>query len=201
MKNDRIVFSVRWFDVVARMVDVSASPHYVIRTCDYVTVLAVTADGSFLLVRQYRPAIGAETLELPSGHVEDGELPEAAARRELAEETGYEAVKFELLGALAPDPGRQENKLWCYYAGGATQIRSPVLREEGLELVRCKERDLIRHIGKGKIDSAPNLAALLLATVNGRLTVSQSAERKRRTSGPGKTATERARTRVSGMGR
>ncbi|MGA8367341.1 MAG: NUDIX hydrolase, partial [Candidatus Acidiferrales bacterium] len=91
MSGDKVVFSVRWFDVVARTADGSASPYYVIRTCDYVVVLAATAEGPLLLVRQYRPAVGKETLELPGGHVEDGESPEAAARRELAEETGYEA--------------------------------------------------------------------------------------------------------------
>ena len=178
MNNDRIVFSTHWFDVVASTADGFASPYYIIRTCDHVSVLAATAERSLLLVRQYRPAVGRETLELPSGHVENGELPEAAARRELAEETGYEAEKFELLGTLAADPGRQANKLWCFYAGGATQIRSSVVREEGVELVLCEERDLIRHVSEGKIDHAPNLAVLLLATVKGRLSASQGAESK-----------------------
>ncbi len=178
MSDERVVFSVPWFDVVARMADGSDSPYYVIRTCDYVTVLAATAEGSLLLVRQYRPAVGRETLELPSGHVEDGELPEAAARRELAEETGYEAEKLELLGTLAPDPGRQANKLWCFYAGGATQIRSPVIREEGVELMRCEQRELFRYVSEGKIDHAPNLAVLLLATVKGKLSAGPGAQPK-----------------------
>jgi ADP-ribose pyrophosphatase len=179
MSGDKVVFSVPWFDVVARMADGSAAPYYVIRTCDHVTVLAATAEGSLLLVRQFRPAVGRETLELPSGHVEDGELPEAAARRELAEETGYEAERFELLGALAPDPGRQANKLWCFYAAGATQIRSPVLREEGVELVSCEQRDLIRRVSEGEIDHAPNLAVLLLATIKGKLAAGPGTESSR----------------------
>src|ERR1022692_697908 len=120
--DDKIVFSVPWFDILARAVEGSAAPYYFLRTSDYVSILAATTDGSVLLVRQHRPAVGKETLELPSGHVEDGELPEAAARRELAEETGYEAKKFELLGTLAPDTGRLENKLWCFYAGNATLL-------------------------------------------------------------------------------
>src|SRR5258708_7972824 len=104
--TDKVVFSVPWFDIVERAVAGSAPPYYVLRTSDYVSVLAATKQGSLLLVRQFRPAVSEETLELPSGHVEAGELPEAAARRELTEETGFEAKHFELLGTLTPDPGR-----------------------------------------------------------------------------------------------
>jgi len=178
MTDDKVVFSVPWFDVLARNMDGSASPYYVIRTCDYVTVLASTREGALLLVRQFRPAVAGKTLELPSGHVEEGELPEAAARRELAEETGYEAERFELLGTLAPDPGRQGNRLWCFYAPGATQIRSPVVREEGVELVRCEQRDLIRFLKNGEIDHAANLAVVLLATLKGHFSADFAAQSK-----------------------
>jgi len=171
--KDTVVFSVPWFDIVARSLDACAEPYYVVRPNDYVTVLAATAEGSFLLVRQYRPAVGAETLELPSGHVENGESPEAAARRELAEETGYESGRFELLGTLVPDTGRMGNKLWCFYADGATPVRSPVIREEGVELVQCQPSELIRQVGEGKIDHALNLAVLLLAAMRRHLQVGE----------------------------
>jgi 8-oxo-dGTP pyrophosphatase MutT (NUDIX family) len=169
--NDRIVFSVPWFDVLARSIDGSDSPYYLLRTSDYVTVLASTAEGSFLLVRQYRPVMKAETLELPSGHVEEGETPEAAARRELAEETGYEAETFEHLGTLAPDTGRLGNKLWCFYAHQATEIRPAPTREEGVSLVRCRASDLLQQITDARMDHALHLAVLLLAALRGRLQI------------------------------
>ncbi len=169
--HDKVVFSVPWFDILERAVEGSASPYYFLLTSDYVSVLAATTKGSLLLVRQFRPAVGNETLELPSGHVEKGELPEAAARRELAEETGYEAKKFELLGTLSPDTGRLGNKLWCFYADGATQLPSPVNQEEGIRLVRCDPGDLIRRVRQGEMNHALHLAVLLLAAMGGWLPV------------------------------
>ena|ERR1700676_4243168 len=167
--TDKVVFSVPWFDILERPVEGSSSPYYVLRTSDYVSVLAATKKGSLLLVRQFRPAVGEKTLELPSGHVETGELPEEAARRELAEETGYEAEKFELLGTLTPDPGRLANKLWCFYAGEATPVESPVNQEEGVKLILCEPRDIMRHIRRGEFNSGLHLSVLLLAVLGGRL--------------------------------
>jgi len=166
---DKIVFSVPWFDILERSVDGAGQPHYLLRASDYVSVVAATAEGSILLVRQYRPAVQAHTLELPSGHIEDGESPGAAAKRELAEETGYEAEVFEQLGTLAPDTGRMVNRLWCYYASGVTPLRSEVDREHGVELVRLTPSELVRRINEGEINHALTLAVLMLAAVKGRV--------------------------------
>lgn len=171
MADDRVVFSVPWFEILERFANGSGAPHYLLQASDYVSVLASTKEGSLLLVQQYRPAVRGMTLELPSGHVDSGESPEAAARRELAEETGYEAQVFEHLGTLAPDTGRMANKLWCYYASGTTPVTSPIEREEGVKLVRCAPHDLIRKINRGEIDHALTLAVLMLATVKGRLAI------------------------------
>jgi len=57
-------------------------------------VLAITRDKTFVLVRQFRPAIEMFTLELPGGHVEEGETPEQSARKELLEETGFGAEEL-----------------------------------------------------------------------------------------------------------
>ena len=169
MADDRVVFSVPWFQILERPADGGSAPHYLLRASDYVSVLAVTADGSLLLVRQYRPAVQAYTLELPSGHIEKGESPEAAARRELAEETGHEAETLIHLGTLAPDTGRMTNNLWCYYATGAMPLRSEVQREHGVELIRMAPGELVRRVDSGEINHALTLAVLMLAAVKGRL--------------------------------
>jgi NUDIX domain len=82
----KILFSTPWFDLVEKLVGPDCSPHYSISARDYLSVLAVTRDGMFPLVRQFRPTVEMVTLELPGGHVDEGEGPEEAARKELQEE-------------------------------------------------------------------------------------------------------------------
>jgi 8-oxo-dGTP pyrophosphatase MutT (NUDIX family) len=79
-----------------------------------VSVLAATKEGSLLLVRQFCPAVREEAPELPSGHVENGKSPEAGARPELAEETGYEGAKFEFLGKLTQTQGDWETSYGAF---------------------------------------------------------------------------------------
>ncbi len=70
-----------------------------------VVVLPVFPDGSILLVRQYRHAIGASLWELVAGRLEAGESRPAAARRELIEETGCTALRVKANSGDLPFPG------------------------------------------------------------------------------------------------
>ncbi|MFV3037892.1 NUDIX hydrolase, partial [Klebsiella pneumoniae] len=71
--------------------DLDDEPFYSLKIPDYVTVIAWTREDRIVLVRQYRPAIERETLELPSGLVDTSDPPDVCAARELEEETGYRA--------------------------------------------------------------------------------------------------------------
>jgi ADP-ribose pyrophosphatase len=129
----------------------------------------VTPQDQLLLVRQYRVAVGALTLELPAGHLDPGETPEQAARRELIEETGYEAETFRLLGSLSPSVARFTNRMWCFFAPGARPTISPnPMREAGVDLV-LYNRGVRGLIEEKDFYSAPNYAALLLALLRGQL--------------------------------
>ena len=85
MVEERTVFSTAWFDLIARTIEPSDSsePYYSLRGKDYVSIVAITRNREIVLVRQYRPAVGKVTLELPAGMVESSEQPEQTARREL----------------------------------------------------------------------------------------------------------------------
>jgi ADP-ribose pyrophosphatase len=122
-------------------------------------------------VRQYRPVVEAYTLELPSGHVDPGETPEAAVRRELVEETGYEARRLELLGCLKPDSGRLANRLWCYFAPDVQLAARPNLEESGVDWIVCPRRDWQRMLNPPAFDMALHLAVLHMALVQGKLPV------------------------------
>jgi ADP-ribose pyrophosphatase len=88
-------------------------------------------DGSVLLVRQFRYPLQGYTLELPAGKLDPGEDPEAAAKRELEEETGWVAGSLEKLTALLTTPGFCTEVLHIYLATGLTLSSRGHRREEG----------------------------------------------------------------------
>jgi ADP-ribose pyrophosphatase len=88
-------------------------------------ILAIDAEDHVLLVDQYRVPLGRRCLELPAGLVgdeSDGEAPEAAAIRELAEETGYRAERMENLGFFHSSPGMVSEGFTLLRAHGLTRI-------------------------------------------------------------------------------
>ncbi len=140
--------------------------------------VAITPQNQILLVRQFRVAAAGVTLELPAGHVDPGETPEQAARRELLEETGYEAPTFELLGALSPSVARFTNRMWCFLALHAEPaIATETQREAGVDLI-LYERGVRALIEEKEFYSAPSCAALLLATVLNPGTIGSAAAQR-----------------------
>ena len=92
-----------------------------------VVVAAVTEDRRLLLVEQYRPALDARVLEMPAGLVGDlpGEADEdlvEAARRELLEETGYEAERLEVLTAGPSSSGSSNEVLTFLFAPDVRRV-------------------------------------------------------------------------------
>jgi ADP-ribose pyrophosphatase len=88
-----------------------------------VAIVAVTDDGKLILVEQYRPPVGARVIELPAGLAGDvaGQEAEdlaAAARRELLEETGYEADGMTEVGAGAASAGMSDEIITMFVATG-----------------------------------------------------------------------------------
>ena len=100
-------------------------------TPDFVNVLAVTSDGQFLVFRQTKYALSGETLAVVGGFLETGETPEAAARRELLEETGYAAPELISLGSYVVDPNRGVARAHFFLAKGV--IRTGTRNTDELE--------------------------------------------------------------------
>jgi ADP-ribose pyrophosphatase len=157
-----IVYQTPWFKLVEKQTTLGSAPFYSLQTLDYLCVVAVNTDDQLVLVRQYRPAIERVSLELPAGHVDPGEAPEAAARRELLEETGYHAQNCELLGALPSDTGRFENKTWCFLARDCSPPEKDFAGESGVEVITTPRLSACGLIRDAKLDCALHYTAMAL---------------------------------------
>ncbi len=89
---------------------------------DWCNVVAITDARELVLIWQYRFGTDALSLEIPGGVVERHEDPRAASRRELVEETGYDAVAVEDLCVVEPNPALQGNRCFTYLARGARLV-------------------------------------------------------------------------------
>jgi 8-oxo-dGTP pyrophosphatase MutT (NUDIX family) len=98
-----------------------------------VTVLAQDKND-VLLIRQYRPGADKVMVDLPSGHIEMGETPEQAARRELEEETGYRAGELTFLGSYYPEPGISNKQAHAFLAR-RLQLVGQGLEEDGFTTI------------------------------------------------------------------
>ncbi len=139
-------------------------PYYVIERQDAAIVFPLTTDGEVLLVRQYRPPVERMELGLPAGLVDSGEKPEAAARRELLEETGYAGGGWEYLTAIASSPGLKDNWAYLFLARGVEKTAPLDLDEhERIEVEKAPVEDVLSLVKNGEIISSSGVAAAMLA--------------------------------------
>jgi 8-oxo-dGTP pyrophosphatase MutT (NUDIX family) len=168
-RSDRTVFTTPWFQILESAPSDGGHPHYRIQSSDFVVIIAKNLDGSLILVRQFRHGVEAMTLELPAGHVDAGQTPEEAARRELLEETGYEAEHLTLVGKLSPSTARFTNRVWCYFAGNCRFVPSPdISREVGVEVLLWRKplKDLL---DEPEFFSATSCGALFAGVARGQI--------------------------------
>lgn len=141
------------------------SPHdfYVLDAPDWINVIPLTTDGQVLMVRQYRYGIEDFTLEIPGGMCDPGESPIESARRELREETGYEAREIVELGWVHPNPPIQNNRCFTFMARDLVRVGRPEPDpHERLKLESVPLRDVPDLIARRTISHALVLAAFHL---------------------------------------
>lgn len=163
-----------WVDLVAR--EVAFAPgeptqiYHAVAQLDYLAIVAVTPDGRFPIVRQYRPALEAFTWELPAGLAERDEDHADGCRRELLEETGYPTLAIHPLGTAAPCSGRLANRIHSFFLRTGERI-DDFIPEAGLSVDHATPAELVTMIKSGELVSQLHLGALLLAELRGFITL------------------------------
>ncbi len=141
----------------------------VIRHGNAVAVLARRADGKFVFVRQYRKAAEEALIEAIAGGLEAGEDPEEGARRETAEETGYDVTGIRFLTTIICTPGYCEERIHIYLAelsaSPHAQDQDP---DENVYPVILTEQEVEDGIRNGTIFDAKTLAAWLAYRLNAK---------------------------------
>ncbi len=160
--GSRTVSSDRWLTHTLEHVRLPSGleiPQYhVLHQNDFCLMVAVTPSREVPLVRQYKHGARDVVLEFPAGLVEDDETPEAAASRELLEETGY-AGRMHSAGTLLTSPSRNRNLAHVFVVLDAEQVREPEPEEtEQIEVVLTPLARLAGLVAEGAIRDLGSLA-------------------------------------------
>lgn len=123
--------------------------------------VAVKKNGNLVMVRQYRNALERETIEIPAGGINPGEDMRLAALRELEEETGYKAGKFEFLLSIRTTVAFCNELIDIYLAEDLEEGEQHLDEDEYLEIVEYPLSELLDMIEKGVIQDSKTVSAIL----------------------------------------
>lgn len=129
-----------------------------------VAIVPLLDDGRVALVRQYRHAVGRALLEIPAGTRDHpGESAEAAAARELEEETGYRAARLVPLATFYTAPGFATEEMHLFLATGLTRGAQGQMEDEDITVELVPLADVPALLARGDLADAKSLVGLLLA--------------------------------------
>ncbi len=131
--------------------------------CDAVAVLPVTEDKKVVLVSQFRYPFLKVICEAPAGKMEDGEDPLECARREMSEETGYDAEDMTYFGFIYPSPGCFTERVHLYLAENLKNGDAHPDEGEFLEVSHVDLKDAVGMIDDGEISDAKTVVLIMRA--------------------------------------
>ncbi len=164
--NSRLVYSGKMLqvreDVVSLPSGHEATREYVVHPGASV-IVPLFEDGTVLVERQFRYPVKEHMLELPAGKIDEKEDPAIAARRELLEETGYKATRWDFIGSLMPCIGYSDELIYAYLARDLTYCKQQLDDEEFLETSKVSMGVLLQQSLNAQIQDAKTIIALLWA--------------------------------------
>ena len=143
--------------------DGSVSAREIVLHAGAVCCVVITPELDTVLVRQFRKAVEAPILEIPAGKIDKGELPEAAVRRELREEVGFEDGTVEHLFDFYSSPGFCNEKLGLFLATNAKLGKQELDDGEFIELIQLPLVEAKRMALNGELGDAKSVAGILAA--------------------------------------
>lgn len=139
-------------------------PYYVFEYPNWANVIAITDEMEVVLIRQYRHALGEIDLELPGGVIDPGEDMVEGARRELLEETGYEATHIEQLCKLSPNPSNHNNFSVSFLATGVKKVAHQQLdATEEIEVLLVPLEEVKEMLARQELIQTMHVAAFYYA--------------------------------------
>ena len=139
---------------------------YIVEHPGAVAIIPVLPDGRIVLVRQYRHATGRMLLEIPAGTLEVGETPEECAKRELIEETSYEAGSMEELKRFYTAPGYSSEMIHVFVAKGLRSVKGEMEEDESIRTEIYKLDDVMRMISDNSIEDGKTICGMLAFAIS-----------------------------------
>jgi ADP-ribose pyrophosphatase len=125
-------------------------------------VVPIFGKETILLIKQYRHAIGDFIWEIPAGTLDLNEPPLACAKRELIEETGYAAERWQKLGEITPVPGYSDERIHLFMASGLKAAQQDLDKDEVLHVHEVKLREAMEMIFRGDIQDSKTISGLFM---------------------------------------
>lgn len=126
-------------------------------------MLAMPNEHTVILIRQYRHPIGEYIWEIPAGTLDPGENPLDCAERELIEETGFSARKWQKLGEITPVPGYSDERIHLFLGTELSPAAQNLDHGEILHVHHIGFDEAIKMIYEQKIQDAKTICGLMLA--------------------------------------
>lgn len=146
----------------AEMPDHTTAPRTLVEHPGGVGIALEDEDGTFFFVSQWRYAQSCVTLEYPAGKREKGEDDLAVAKREIAEETGYEGKDWVYLGTIYPTPAYDSETIGLYYAKKGDYVGQHLDRDEHINVSKLTLDEITEKIVNGEIHDAKTVSMTFL---------------------------------------